>query len=57
MIIDKAVSAINKACSNQINSNPKYGTIDIKDASAKNQNDIQYQLLNLERQLRGMELV
>ena len=57
MIIDKAVSAINKAGFNQINSNPKHGIIDIKDAIAENQNDIQYQLLNLERQLGGMGLM
>jgi len=57
MIIDKAVSAINKAGFNQINSNPKHGTIDIKDATAENQNDIQYQLLTLERQLGGMGLM
>jgi tryptophanyl-tRNA synthetase len=57
MIVDKAVSAINKAGFNQINSNPKHGTIDIKDATTKNQNEIQYQLLTLERQLGGMGLM
>ena len=57
MIVDKAVSAINKAGFNQINSNPKHGTIDIKDATTANQNEIQYQLLTLERQLGGMGLM
>jgi tryptophanyl-tRNA synthetase len=57
MIVDKAVSAINKAGFNQINSNPKHGTIDIKDATTKNQNEIQYQLLTLERHLGGMGLM
>ena len=57
MIVDKAVSAINKAGFNQINSNPKHGTIDIKDATTENQNEIQYQLLTLERQLGGMGLM
>ena len=57
MIVDKAVSAISKAGFNQINSNPKHGTIDIKDATTDNQNDIQYQLLTLERELGGMGLM
>ena len=57
MIVDKAVSAINKAGYNEINSNPKHGTIDIKDATSENQNEIQYQLLSLERQLGGMGLM
>ena len=57
MIVDKAISAINKAGYNEINSNPKHGTIDIKDATSKNQNEIQYQLLSLERQLGGMGLM
>ncbi len=57
MIVDKAISAINKAGHNEINSNPKHGTIDIKDATSKNQNEIQYQLLSLERQLGGMGLM
>ena len=56
-IIDKAISAINKAGYNQINSNPKHGTIDIKDATAKNYSEIQYELLSLERQLGGMGLM
>ena len=57
MIVDKAISAINKAGYNEINSNPKHGTIDIKDATSENQNEIQYQLLSLERQLGGMGLM
>ena len=57
IIIDKAISAINKAGYNQINSNPKHGTIDIKDATAKNHSEIQYELLSLERQLGGMGLM
>ena len=57
IIVDKAISAINKAGYNEINSNPKHGTIDIKDATPENQNEIQYQLLSLERQLGGMGLM
>ena len=57
IIIDKAISAINKAGYNQINSNPKHGTIDIKDATAENHSEIQYELLSLERQLGGMGLM
>ena len=57
MIVDKAISAINKAGYNELNSNPKHGTIDIKDATSENQNEIQYQLLSLERQLGGMGLM
>ena len=57
IIIDKAISAINKAGYNQINSNPKHGTIDIKDANAENYSEIQYELLSLERQLGGMGLM
>ena len=57
IIIDKAISAINKAGYNQINSNPKHGTIDIKDAIAENYSEIQYELLSLERQLGGMGLM
>ena len=57
IVIDKAISAINKAGYNQINSNPKHGTIDIKDATAKNYSEIQYELLSLERQLGGMGLM
>ena len=56
-VIDKAISAINKAGYNQINSNPKHGTIDIKDATAENYSEIQYELLSLERQLGGMGLM
>ena len=57
LVIDKAISAINKAGYNQINSNPKHGTIDIKDATAENYSVIQYELLSLERQLGGMGLM
>ena len=57
IIIDKAISAINKAGYNQINSNAKHGTIDIKDATAENYSEIQYELLSLERQLGGMGLM
>ena len=56
-IVDKAISAINKAGYNQINSNPKHGTIDIKDATSENYSEIQYELLSLERQLGGMGLM
>ena len=57
IVIDKAIRAINKAGYNQINSNPKHGTIDIKDANAENYSEIQYELLSLERQLGGMGLM
>ena len=57
IVIDKAISAINKAGYNQINSNPKHGTIDIKDANAENYYEIQYELLSLERQLGGLGLM
>ena len=57
IVIEKAISAINKAGYNQINSNPKHGTIDIKDATAENYSEIQYELLSLERQLGGMGLM
>ncbi|OIR20817.1 MAG: tryptophan--tRNA ligase [Marine Group III euryarchaeote CG-Epi4] len=57
IVIDKAISAISKAGYNQINSNPKHGTIDIKDATAENYAEIQYELLSLERQLGGMGLM
>ena len=57
MVIDKAICAISKAGYNQINSNPKHGTIDIKDATAENYSEIQYELLSLERQLGGMGLM
>ena len=57
IVIDKAISAINKAGYNQINSNPKHGTIDIKDANAENYYEIQHELLSLERQLGGLGLM
>ena len=57
MIIDRAISAINKAGYKEINSNPKHGTIDVKDAVTENRAEIQYELLTLERQLGGMGLM
>ena len=57
MIIDRAISAINKAGYKEINSNPKHGTIDVKDANTENRAEIQYELLTLERQLGGMGLM
>ena len=57
MIIDRVISAINKAGYKEINSNPKHGTIDVKDANTENRAEIQYELLTLERQLGGMGLM
>ena len=57
MIIDRAISAINKAGYKEINSNPKHGTVDVKDANTENRAEIQYELLTLERQLGGMGLM
>jgi len=57
MIIDRAISAINKAGYKEINSNPKHGTIDVKDAITENRAEIQHELLTLERQLGGMGLM
>ena len=57
MIIDRAISAINKAGYKEINSNPKHGTIDVKDANTENRAEIQYELLTLERLLGGMGLM
>ena len=57
MIIDRAISAIDKAGYKEINSNPKHGTIDVKDANTENRAEIQYELLTLERQLGGMGLM
>ena len=57
MIIDRAISAINKAGYKEINSNPKHGTIDVKDANTENRAEIQYELLTLERKLGGMGLM
>ena len=57
MIIDRAISAINKAGYKEINSNPKHGTIDVKDANTKNRAEIQHELLTLERQLGGIGLM
>ena len=52
-VIDNVVSAIKKAGFSQINSNPKHGKIDIKDASSKDRNELRYHLLGLERSLGG----
>ena len=57
IIIDRAISAINKAGYKEINSNPKHGTIDVKDANTENRAEIQYELLTLERKLGGMGLM
>ena len=57
MIIDRAISAVKKAGYKEINSNPKHGTIDVKDANTENRAEIQYELLTLERQLGGMGLM
>ena len=57
MIIDRAISAIDKAGYKEINSNPKHGTIDVKDANTENRAEIQYELLTLERQLGGIGLM
>jgi len=52
-VIDKVVETINKAGFSHINSNPKHGKIDIKDASEKDRNELRYHLLGLERSLGG----
>ena len=57
IIIDRVISAINKAGYKEINSNPKHGTIDVNDANTENRAEIQYELLTLERQLGGMGLM
>ena len=57
MIIDRAISAVKKAGYKEINSNPKHGTIDVKDANTENRAEIQHELLTLERQLGGMGLM
>ena len=46
MIIDRAISAINKAGYKEINSNPKHGTIDVKDANTENRAEIQIRIIN-----------
>ena len=56
-VIDKAIAAIKKAGFNQTNANPKHGTIEIKDATYGEHNEIKYHLLNLERQMGGMGLM
>jgi tryptophanyl-tRNA synthetase len=53
-VIVKVVGAINKAGFSQINSNPKHGKIDVKDASVNDRNELRYQLLSLERDLGGL---
>jgi tryptophanyl-tRNA synthetase len=56
-VIDKAINAIGKAGFSQTNANPKHGTIEVKDATYDNQNEIKYQLLKLERKMGGMGLM
>ena len=56
-VIDKAISAIGKAGFSNTNANPKHGTIEIKDATKDNCNEIKYHLLALERQMGGMGLM
>jgi tryptophanyl-tRNA synthetase len=48
------VSATKKAGFSQIDSNPRHGKIDIKDASSSDRNDLRYHLLSLERHLGGL---
>ena len=47
-IINKAIAAIGKAGFSQTNANAKHGTIEIKDATYEDHNEIKYHLLNLE---------
>ena len=56
-VIDRAINAIGKAGFTKINANPKHGTIEIKDATKDNQNEIKYHLLALERQMGGIGLM
>ena len=56
-VIDRAINAIGKAGFTETNANPKHGTIEIKDATNDNYNEIKYHLLNLERQMGGMGLM
>ena len=56
-VIDRAINAIGKAGFTETNSNPKHGTIEIKDATKDDYNEIKYHLLALERQMGGMGLM
>ena len=56
-VVDRAINAIGKAGFTETNANPKHGTIEIKDATNDNYNEIKYHLLNLERQMGGMGLM
>ncbi len=56
-VIDRAINAIGKAGFTETNANPKHGTIEIKDATKDNYNEIKYHLLALERQMGGMGLM
>ena len=56
-VVDKVISAIGKAGFKKTNANPKHGTIEIKDATKDNYNEIKYHLLALERQMGGMGLM
>ena len=56
-VIDRAINAIGKAGFTETNANPKHGTIEIKDATNDNYNEIKYHLLDLERQMGGMGLM
>jgi tryptophanyl-tRNA synthetase len=56
-VIDRAINAIGKAGFTETNANPKHGTIEIKNATNDNYNEIKYHLLDLERQMGGMGLM
>ena len=56
-VVDKVINAIGKAGFKKTNANPKHGTIEIKDATKDNYNEIKYHLLALERQMGGMGLM
>ena len=56
-VIDRAINAIGKAGFTETNANPKHGTIEIKNATKDNYNEIKYHLLALERQMGGMGLM
>ena len=56
-VVDRAINAIGIAGFTETNANPKHGTIEIKDATNDNYNEIKYHLLDLERQMGGMGLM
>jgi len=56
-VIDKAIAAIGKAGFSKTNAKPKHGTIEVKDATYDNHNEIKYHLLTLERKMGGMGLM